>query len=119
MSEEDINHPKHYGGEDNPYEVIKVIEAWKLNFNLGNAVKYIARRGLKMGESPATALQKAVFYLQREVDTIVGMKEPGKQDLEMFVIKNEKLFDTLNIERAIGYLQAIVDSRRKSDRKDQ
>lgn len=28
-----VNHPAHYGGEDNPYEAIKVIEAWKLGFN--------------------------------------------------------------------------------------
>ena len=38
-----VNHPDHYGGKDNPYEAIKVIEAWDLNFNTGNAVKYIAR----------------------------------------------------------------------------
>lgn len=38
-----VNHPDHYGGEDNPYEAIKVIEAWDLGFNLGNTVKYIAR----------------------------------------------------------------------------
>lgn len=36
-----VNHPEHYGGAENPYEAIKVIEAWKLGFHLGNAVKYI------------------------------------------------------------------------------
>jgi hypothetical protein len=65
---DDVNHPKHYGGADNPYETIKVIEAWRLNFNLGNAVKYISRAGSKMGESPVTALQKAKFYLEREIE---------------------------------------------------
>ena len=44
MTENDlVNHPNHYGGKDNPYEAIKVIENWKLNFNLGNAIKYLAR----------------------------------------------------------------------------
>ena len=44
MKENDlVNHPNHYGGKDNPYEAIKVIENWKLNFNLGNAIKYLAR----------------------------------------------------------------------------
>ena len=44
MTENDlVNHPNHYGGKDNPYETIKVIENWKLNFNLGNAIKYLAR----------------------------------------------------------------------------
>lgn len=38
-----VNHPEHYGGEDNPYEAIKVIEAHNLGFCLGNAVKYILR----------------------------------------------------------------------------
>ena len=26
-----VNHPNHYGGEENPYEVIKVCEAWDLD----------------------------------------------------------------------------------------
>ena len=42
-----VNHPAHYGGEDNVYEVIKVIEAWELDFHLGNTVKYISRAGKK------------------------------------------------------------------------
>ena len=42
-----VNHPKHYGGEDNPYEAIKVIEAWDANFNIGNVLKYISRCGKK------------------------------------------------------------------------
>lgn len=33
MSEQ-INHPKYYGGGDNPYEAIKVIEAWAWGFVL-------------------------------------------------------------------------------------
>ena len=33
-----VDHPKHYGGEDNPYEAIKVIESWDLNFNLGISI---------------------------------------------------------------------------------
>lgn len=63
---EQVNHPNHYGGQGNPYEAIKVIEAWELNFHLGNAVKYIARAGKKGGAKQD--LQKAVWYLQREID---------------------------------------------------
>lgn len=66
MSEEEVNHPSHYGGEDNPYEAIKVIEAWKLGFNLGNTVKYIAREGQK--GVPIVDLQKAKWYLEREIN---------------------------------------------------
>ena len=56
-----VDHPNHYGGEDNPYEAIKVIEAWDLNFNLGNVVKYISRAGKK-------DLEKALWYLKREIE---------------------------------------------------
>jgi hypothetical protein len=63
---EKVNHPAHYGGADNPYEAIKVIEAWSLNFHLGNTVKYISRAGRK---SPDTIedLKKARWYLDREI----------------------------------------------------
>ena len=43
---ETVDHPKHYGG-DTLYEAIKVIEAWRLGFCLGNTVKYISRAGKK------------------------------------------------------------------------
>lgn len=59
-----IDHPVHYGG-DTPYEAIKVIEAWELNFNLGNAAKYICRAGKK--GSPLEDLKKAKWYLEREI----------------------------------------------------
>lgn len=62
-----VNHPAHYGGEDNPYEAIKVIEAWELGFNTGNAVKYISRAGKKDPAKELEDLQKAVWYLEREV----------------------------------------------------
>ena len=44
---EQVNHPQHYGCAENPYEAIKVIEAWDLGFCLGNTVKYISRAGKK------------------------------------------------------------------------
>lgn len=62
-----VNHPDHYGGGDNPYEVIKVIRAWGLGFDLGNAVKYIARAGKKDPARHIEDLEKAVFYLQDEI----------------------------------------------------
>ena len=44
---ETVDHPDHYGGQDNTYEAIKIIEAYDLNFSLGNAIKYIIRAGKK------------------------------------------------------------------------
>jgi hypothetical protein len=63
-----VNHPEHYGGEDNPYEAIKVIEAWRLGFNLGNAVKYISRAGKK--DAALQDLKKARWYLDREISNL-------------------------------------------------
>lgn len=60
-----INHPSHYGGEDNPYEVIKVIEAWELDFHLGNVLKYVYRADKKGNE--LEDLKKAVWYLNRRI----------------------------------------------------
>lgn len=62
-----VHHPDHYGGGDNPYETIKVIEAWELGFHLGNAVKYISRAGKKSAEEEIIDLEKARFYLDREI----------------------------------------------------
>lgn len=62
---ETVNHPQHYGGADNPYEAIKVIEAWNLGFNLGNTVKYISRAPYK--GSTIEDLKKARWYLDREI----------------------------------------------------
>lgn len=63
-----VNHPNHYGGEFNPYEAIKVIEAWNLGFNLGNTIKYISRAGIKDAEREIEDLEKALWYLQREIN---------------------------------------------------
>lgn len=65
VKKEYVNHPSHYGGENNPYEAIKVIEAWNLGFNLGNTVKYISRAGKK--DNIVQDLEKALWYLQREI----------------------------------------------------
>ena len=59
-----VDHPTHYGG-DAAYEAIKVIEAWRLGFCLGNTVKYIARadrKGVALED-----LKKARWYLDREI----------------------------------------------------
>ena len=69
MSEQ-VNHPQHYGGENNPYEAIKVIEAWDLGFHLGNTVKYISRAGKKGTDKELQDLKKALWYLERQIKNI-------------------------------------------------
>jgi len=61
-----VNHPSHYNV--GKIEVIDFIEDNRLNFNLGNAVKYIARCQYKLGGSKRIEdLQKAIFYLNRQI----------------------------------------------------
>jgi hypothetical protein len=62
---EAVNHPQHYGGPDNPLEVINVIEHYQLDFHLGNVVKYVLRAGRKGG---VIDLRKALWYLEREIE---------------------------------------------------
>jgi hypothetical protein len=66
---ESINHPEHYGG-DNTYEAIKVIEAWDLDFSLGNTIKYISRAGKKDKAKEIEDLKKALWYLDRKIKTL-------------------------------------------------
>jgi hypothetical protein len=74
MDEDDnssVIHPQHYGGKDNLYEAIKVIEAWQVGFNLGNTLKYISRAGKK--DNTIQDLEKALFYLDREIQNIKNL----------------------------------------------
>lgn len=65
-TEEAVNHPNHYN--TGKYEVIDVIEDWKLDFCLGNAIKYIARAGKKDPNKTVEDLEKAKWYIQHEID---------------------------------------------------
>jgi hypothetical protein len=64
FSPDPVNHPAHYkaGG----IETIDFIEAKDLNYRLGNVVKYVARAG-KKDTDPIQDLEKAAWYLQREI----------------------------------------------------
>ena len=64
-----VDHPQHYGG-DKTYEVIKVLEAWNLDFHLGNVVKYVYRAGKKDADTEIKDLEKAKWYIQRKIDLL-------------------------------------------------
>jgi hypothetical protein len=67
-----VNNPSHYGGVENPYEVIKVCEAWGLDKDayLFNVAKYIARAGKKDPQKELEDLKKAAFYLNRKIENL-------------------------------------------------
>ena len=63
--EEKVDHPIHYNA--GRIEVIDFIEDQNLNFHLGNAVKYISRAGKKDPKKFKEDLEKAIWYLNREL----------------------------------------------------
>lgn len=67
--------PDYYGGQNSPYEAIKVIRAWNLGFCLGNVVKYICRAGKKPTATKLEDLQKAKTYLELEINSLAGTKK--------------------------------------------
>lgn len=75
-SQEMINHPAHYHAAGG-YEVIEIIEAWGLNFARGNALKYLARAGLKDPRTERQDLKKALWYIERELERLE--REAGEE----------------------------------------
>ena len=67
-----VNHPSHY--TDGKIEVIDFILDKKLNFTRGNAVKYISRAGKKNPETEIEDLQKAAWYINKEIQRLQGDK---------------------------------------------
>lgn len=60
-----VNHPSHY--TDGKIEVIEFIEDKNLNYHRGNAIKYICRAGKKDPQKEIEDLQKAIWYINREI----------------------------------------------------
>lgn len=66
--EDVVNHPSHY--TDGKIEVIEFIEDENLSFHRGNAVKYICRAGKKDPQKEIEDLQKAIWYINREIKNL-------------------------------------------------
>lgn len=82
-----VNHPNHYGGKNNPYEAIKIIEAYGwMGPHRTTALKYVLRAGEKLTEPNETHtdaeirdLQKAVWYLQRRIAQLHQNAPPAQR----------------------------------------
>ena len=76
----DSINPQHYRQHPSGVECIQITE--HMNFNLGNAVKYIWRAGLKTTDSMED-LRKARWYLDREIARIRSTApNPYRQEAE-------------------------------------
>ena len=73
---DNVNHPHHYNR--GKIEVIEALEDWKLDFHCANAVKYIARAGVKDPTKEIEDLEKARWYLQRKIELLKARNENRK-----------------------------------------
>jgi hypothetical protein len=64
---DNVNHPKHYNSHPSGVECITVVE--HMNFNIGNAIKYLWRTDHKNGLED---LKKARWYIDREIQRVEG-----------------------------------------------
>ena len=62
-----VNHPPHYTGHPSGVECIEITEHY--NFNVGNAIKYLWRAGLKTADATQD-LRKAAWYINREIQRL-------------------------------------------------
>jgi Protein of unknwon function (DUF3310) len=73
--DEQVDHPAHYNAHPSGVEAITITE-W-FSFNLGNAIKYAWRAGLKPGTDAITDLEKCRWYLDREIARLRKQREDG------------------------------------------
>ena len=78
---DNVNHLAHY--TDGKIEVIDFIEDKKLNYHRGNAVKYICRAGKKDPEKEIEDLQKAAWYINREIQRLTAQKQRAARAEEL------------------------------------
>ena len=65
LKPDNVNHPQHYTSHPSGVECIQITE--HMNFCLGNAMKYLWRAGQKSGSPAREDLEKAIWYIQREL----------------------------------------------------
>lgn len=92
-----VNHPRHYNEHPSGVECITVVE--HLTFNVGNAVKYLWRAGLKGGsDKKVQDLEKAEWYIRREIQKLKQeearvRREAEEQRLKRFLAQAEGLLE--------------------------
>jgi hypothetical protein len=65
-----VNHPLHYTSDPSGVECIQITR--HRNFNVGNAFKYLWRAGIKDDQRQIEDLQKAIFYINDEINRLEG-----------------------------------------------
>lgn len=65
-----VNNPSHYTSDPSGIEAIEITR--HRNFNIGNAIKYLWRAGLKDSSAQVQDLEKAIFYIKDEIARLKG-----------------------------------------------
>lgn len=104
MSKDMVKRPDHYCFSK--FEPKDVIREWGLNFNLGSAVKYIARAGRK--DDIVQDLKKAREFLSFEIEALEadrGLTEEEQKELEEITKKNTEISRALRFYR--GFREVV------------
>lgn len=103
-----VNHPKHYTSDPSGIECIDITR--HRNFNIGNAIKYLWRAGLKedkdrkLIDKQVEDLNKAVWYLVDEIHRLGGRCTVKTDSINTCLpIDNESIINaTLNYHEKIN-----------------
>lgn len=105
-----INHPKHYTSDPSGIECIDITR--HRNFNIGNAIKYLWRAGLKedkdhkLIDKQVEDLNKAVWYLVDEIHRLGGRCTVKTDSINTCLpIDNESIIDA-----ALNYKMKVADN---------
>ena len=71
-ADDPVNHPKHYTSDPSGIECITITR--HRNFNIGNAMKYLWRAGLKDSDADTQDMEKAIWYIQDEIQRLKESK---------------------------------------------
>ena len=106
---DNINHPKHYTSDPSGIECIDITR--HRNFNVGNAIKYLWRAGLKTDTDKSSInkqiedLEKAVWYIVDEIHRLGGRCTVKTDSINTCLpIDNESIIDT-----ALNYQMKVAD----------
>lgn len=69
---DNVNHPKHYTSDPSGIECIQITQ--HRNFCIGNAIKYLWRAGLKDSNTQIEDLNKAIWYINKEIERLTNVK---------------------------------------------
>jgi hypothetical protein len=105
-----VNHPKHYTSDPSGIECIDITR--HRNFNIGNAIKYLWRAGLKedkdrkLIDKQVEDLNKAVWYLVDEIHRLGGRCTVKTDSINTCLpIDNESIIDA-----ALNYKMKVADN---------